>query len=88
MLQVVSKKLACGEDLDELVAEDVIPVLQSRLSIMSVAQRDWLAIDEEDIYFSFPYQVVYFQQLNYKTTLKLFYNGFYTLCVTGWHNIQ
>ncbi|XP_044746190.1 uncharacterized protein LOC123307812 isoform X2 [Coccinella septempunctata] len=56
-VHVVSKKLSTGEDLSELVTDDIIPVLQSRLSVMSVAQREWLAIDEEDIYFSFPYQV-------------------------------
>ncbi|XP_045460938.1 m-AAA protease-interacting protein 1, mitochondrial isoform X2 [Harmonia axyridis] len=56
-VDVVSKKLSSGEDLGQLVTDDIIPVLQSRVSIMSVAQKELLAIDEKDIYFSFPYQV-------------------------------
>ncbi|KAK9874049.1 hypothetical protein WA026_002406 [Henosepilachna vigintioctopunctata] len=58
-VDVVSNKLSLGEikTLDGLVASDIIPSLQARLSIMSLAQREQLSISERDIYFSFPYQV-------------------------------
>lgn len=51
--------MASGDlkNLDGLVSNDAIPDLQRSVSLMSLAQREQLAINAEDIYFSFPYQV-------------------------------
>lgn len=59
-LQVVSKTLAEGDinSLDGLVTKNIFPALQKALSLMSLSQREQIAIDAEDIYFSFPYQVI------------------------------
>ncbi|XP_030753883.1 m-AAA protease-interacting protein 1, mitochondrial [Sitophilus oryzae] len=58
-VEVVSHKLVESslEDLNGLVTEDIIPDLQKALSLMSVSQRELLAIKMEDIYFAFPYQI-------------------------------
>ncbi|KAK4883955.1 hypothetical protein RN001_000226 [Aquatica leii] len=58
-VEVVSNKLSEGDlkALDGLVATDALPDLQKAVSLMSLAQREQLAINIEDIYFSFPYQV-------------------------------
>ncbi|KAL3288888.1 hypothetical protein HHI36_003333 [Cryptolaemus montrouzieri] len=58
-VEVVSNKLSTGEvkTLVGLVADDIIPSLQARLSLMSLTQREQLVMNEADIYFSFPYQV-------------------------------
>lgn len=59
MLQVVSKKLAEGDikSLEGLITKDIFPSLQKSLALMSLSQREQIAINAEDIYFSFPYQV-------------------------------
>ncbi|KAF5280401.1 hypothetical protein FQR65_LT03210 [Abscondita terminalis] len=58
-VEVVSNKLSEGnlKALKGLVASEALPDLQKSVSLMSLAQREQLAIDIEDIYFSFPYQV-------------------------------
>lgn len=58
-LQVVSKKIAGGDlkSLEGLVTQDLIPNIQNALSLMSLTQREQLAINVDDIYFCFPYQV-------------------------------
>lgn len=58
-VEVVSRKLAEGDvkSLDGLVTNDIISSLQKALSLMSLSQREQIAINVEDIYFSFPYQV-------------------------------
>lgn len=43
--------------LEGLVSIDVIPNIQRSISLMTLPQREQLAINIEDIYFSFPYQV-------------------------------
>lgn len=59
MLQVVSKRISEGEikSLEGLVTNDIIPNLQKVISLMSLSQREQIAINVDDIYFSFPYQV-------------------------------
>lgn len=59
LLQVVSKKLAEGDikSIEGLVTKDIFPNLQKALALMSLSQREQIAINAEDIYFSFPYQV-------------------------------
>lgn len=56
---MVSNKIADGDfkTLDGLVTGEIVPSLQKSISIMSLPQREQLAINMEDIYFSFPYQV-------------------------------
>ncbi|CAH1163606.1 unnamed protein product [Phaedon cochleariae] len=58
-VEVVSNKLSQGDygSLEGLVTKDIIPTLQKTISLMSLGQREQLAINVEDIYFSFPYQV-------------------------------
>jgi len=58
-LEVVSTRLAAGEikALEGLVAPDILPKLQSSIALMSLPQREQIAINKDDIYFSFPYQV-------------------------------
>lgn len=58
-LQVVSRKLSDGEikSLEGLVTIDIIPSLQKAVSLMNMSQREQIAINVDDIYFSFPYQV-------------------------------
>lgn len=45
------------KSLQGLVTNDVLPDLQRTISLMSLPQREQLAIEVEDIYFSFPYQI-------------------------------
>lgn len=61
-VEVVSNQLSNGDvkTLNGLVDGDIIPKLQASLSLMSLTQREQIAINKEDIYFSFPYQVYYF----------------------------
>ncbi|XP_060532591.1 m-AAA protease-interacting protein 1, mitochondrial [Cylas formicarius] len=56
---VVSKKLANGEiaSLKGLVTSDIIPTLEKGVALMTSSQREQLGVNEEDIYFSFPYQI-------------------------------
>nr|CAH7744099.1 unnamed protein product [Callosobruchus chinensis] len=58
-VEVVSKKLSEGDmsSLEGLVANDIMPILQRSLPLLSLTQRELVAIEEEDIYFCFPYQV-------------------------------
>jgi hypothetical protein len=58
-VEVVSKLIAEGDvkSLDGLVTKDVQPSLQRATSLMSLSQREQIAVNVEDIYFSFPYQV-------------------------------
>ncbi|KAJ8935399.1 hypothetical protein NQ314_012817 [Rhamnusium bicolor] len=58
-VEVISKKLADGDlkSLEGLVTNDIIPTIQKTISLMSLSQREQIAINTEDIYFSFPYQV-------------------------------
>lgn len=54
---MVSHRVTEGQDLEGLVIPDIIPTLQDRVSKMSLAQRDLIPVEVDDIYFSFPYQV-------------------------------
>lgn len=58
-VKVVSSYLAAGEfqSLEGLVSSEAIGELKKNLSVMSVSQRNEIAVIKEDIYFSFPYQV-------------------------------
>ncbi len=58
-MQVVSTALASGElnTLDGLVSADALDELKKNLAVMSVSQRNEIAVIKDDIYFSFPYQV-------------------------------
>ncbi|KAG5875072.1 hypothetical protein JTB14_018024 [Gonioctena quinquepunctata] len=60
-VEVVSKKLSEGDlkslSLEGLVTRDLIPTLQKTISLMSLPQREQIAVNIDDIYFSFPYQV-------------------------------
>ncbi|KAJ8958648.1 hypothetical protein NQ318_016373 [Aromia moschata] len=58
-VEVVSRKIAEGDlkSLEGLVTNDIIPTLQKTLSLMTLSQREQIAINVDDIYFSFPYQV-------------------------------
>lgn len=59
--KVVSKKIAEGDvkSLDGLVTQDILPSLQRAVTLMSLSQREQIAVEIQDIYFSFPYQVRY-----------------------------
>lgn len=59
MLQVVSSKISEGDtkSLDALVTNEVVQSVQRAVSLMSLSQREQIAVNAEDIYFSFPYQV-------------------------------
>lgn len=48
------------KSLDGLVTTEVLQSLQKSISLMSVFQREQIAINNEDIVFSFPYQVLMF----------------------------
>lgn len=43
--------------LDGLIDKDAITDLQKSMSTMSLSQRQQIAVNKDDIYFSFPYQV-------------------------------
>lgn len=51
------------KSLDGLVTTEVLQSLQKSISLMSVFQREQIAINNEDIVFSFPYQVLMFFRL-------------------------
>lgn len=57
--KVVSSALASGEmnSLDGLVSTEALDELKKNISVMSVSQRNEIAVSKDDIYFSFPYQV-------------------------------
>lgn len=58
-VEVVSNKLSEGDtkSLEGLVIDDIIPNLQRSVAVMSLSQREQIAVNSGDIYFSFPYQV-------------------------------
>ncbi|CAH0550146.1 unnamed protein product [Brassicogethes aeneus] len=58
-VEVVSHKLSSGDlkKLNGLVTSDILPNLQQNVAQMSLSQREQIAINVDDIYFSFPYQV-------------------------------
>lgn len=57
---MVSQKISEGDlkSLHGLVTDDVIPTIQKAASLMSLSQREQISVNAEDIYFSFPYQVI------------------------------
>lgn len=56
----MSHRVTEGQELEGLVTPDIIPTLQDGVSKMSLAQRDLIPVEVDDIYFSFPYQVYHF----------------------------
>ncbi|CAG9764909.1 unnamed protein product [Ceutorhynchus assimilis] len=56
-VEVVSHKISDGQDLEGLVAAEIIPALQEKVSKMTLGQRDLIPIKADDVYFSFPYQI-------------------------------
>ncbi|KRT82396.1 hypothetical protein AMK59_3667, partial [Oryctes borbonicus] len=58
-LEIVSSKISQGDvkNLEGLVTSDVVQSLQRSLALMSVFQREQIAVTSEDIVFSFPYQI-------------------------------
>lgn len=63
--------------MEGLVTKDIIPSLQKALAMMSLGQREQIAINVEDIYFSFPYQVnitcyYLFGKFNYKNRIYIY----------------
>ncbi|KAJ6632718.1 m-AAA protease-interacting protein 1, mitochondrial [Pseudolycoriella hygida] len=58
-VQVVSSAVASGElnSLDGLVSPEALNEIKRNFSVMSVGQRNEIAINKEDIYFGFTYQV-------------------------------
>ncbi|XP_030030286.2 m-AAA protease-interacting protein 1, mitochondrial-like [Manduca sexta] len=58
-VQVVSDALQQSDfkALEGLVEKDAIAALKTAVSKLSVSQRQLLAIDKEDIFYAFPYQV-------------------------------
>ncbi|KAJ3646438.1 hypothetical protein Zmor_024026 [Zophobas morio] len=58
-VEVVSKKIAEGDtvSLTGLVTSDILPSVQRSTSLMSLSQREQIAVNVDDIYFSFPYQI-------------------------------
>lgn len=83
---MVSNKIAEGDfkTLDGLVANDVVPTIQKSISVMSLSQREQLAINVEDIYFSFPYQV----QVTFEIKLSLILKKKILFISKGWCNVQ
>lgn len=57
--KVVSSSLATGEwqSLDGLMSTEALNELKKNISDMSVGQRSEIAVNKDDIYFTFPYQV-------------------------------
>ncbi|CAH2058128.1 unnamed protein product, partial [Iphiclides podalirius] len=58
-VQVVSECLQKSDfkTLEGLVEKEAIAALKNAISSLSVSQRQMLAIDKEDIFYAFPYQV-------------------------------
>lgn len=58
-VEVVSGLLSRGEfnGLEGLVTPEVITEVKKSLSSFNMAQRQQLAVDQNDIYFSFPYEI-------------------------------
>lgn len=58
-VQAISQKLASGDwdGLKDFITEDIVPELKENLGKMNFAQRSQVAIDKDDIYLTFPYQV-------------------------------
>lgn len=58
-LEVVSNRLAAGDfkSLNGLVDDETLGIVRKRIERMSLAQRSAIAVNCEDVYFSFPYQV-------------------------------
>lgn len=63
---MVSNKLSQGDikSLNGLVTSDIMPNLHKTVSLMSLSDREQIAINSDDIYFSFPYQVLALLYLN------------------------
>lgn len=58
-LEVVSNRLATSDfkGLQGLMENDTLSTVQKSIERMTVAQRSALAVNRDDVYFSFPYQV-------------------------------
>jgi len=58
-LHLISNKLAKGEfdDLEDLVAPSALQEIKINIANFSVAQREMLAVDKDDVFFAFPYEV-------------------------------
>lgn len=58
-LEVVSHRLANGNfrDLQGLVTSDALDIVQRNVERMTMSQRAAIAVKQDDIYYSFPYQV-------------------------------
>lgn len=58
-LEVVSNRLASGDfnGLNGLVTSETLSIIRGNIERMSMAQRNAIAVNQEDVYFSFPYQV-------------------------------
>lgn len=54
--------MANGEltSLNGMVAEEAISELQQSVSQLSVAQRNEVCVNKEDVYLAFPYQVKFY----------------------------
>lgn len=61
LFQVVSESLQKSDfkSLEGLVDKDAIVTLKDAVSKLSVSQRQMLSISKEDIFYAFPYQVIY-----------------------------
>lgn len=69
--------------LQELVSPDIYGQLEHSISDMSLGSRENLAIQKEDIYAAFPYQVSYF--------ISLQVVSLYNLCfinISGRYNVR
>lgn len=58
-LDVVSHRLAANDfkSLDGMVVPEALETLKTNIQRMSVAQRNEIAVNQEEVYFSFPYEV-------------------------------
>ena len=58
-MSFISEKLSKGEfdDLEDLVDADALAEIKKNMAGFSMAQRELLAVDPEDIFFSFPFEI-------------------------------
>lgn len=58
--QIISSSIASGTEIDGLrglVTQEALREVKDSVAKMSMAQRNQLAVDKDDVYFCFPYQI-------------------------------
>lgn len=52
------------------MAKEIVPIITKSISYMTLRQRIHLAVNKDDVFFSFPYQVGIILDDDYKTTKR------------------